>query len=103
MTITPTALIQVDRLSLDLGHGCPNWVDATGRTFNIDKVDSLPRRANPKWQRDVREYLLSGGAVILVGDAGNLNAVTVRAIRREHLLVQIDTIALYETRHRTRP
>jgi hypothetical protein len=74
MSDSPMALIALDDLSRDLADRCQNWVDVTGRTYGIDAppADHLVSRVhNEKWQRDLRRYLLSGNAVILVrGDTG---------------------------------
>ena len=98
MSVTPMALIEVNALSTDLSHHCVQWVDATGRTYGVDASHGahyLVRRRNPKWQTDVQHYLLSGGAVVLVGDAGSLDAKTLDEIRENSLLTQDGNVSLY--------
>ena len=88
MSDSPMALIGLDALARGLANGCPNWVDVTGRTYAPDMDvrgldgEAVPRLANPRWQREVRDYLLSGDAVILVRarDAG-IGPATWEAIR----------------------
>jgi alpha-1,2-mannosyltransferase len=71
MSDSPMALVELDALSHDLADGCPNWVDVTGRTYSPDMAvraqdgRPLPRASNPRWQQDLRDYLLSGDAVII--------------------------------------
>ena len=103
MTVTPTALIQLDVLSTDLAHHCANWVDTTGRTFGADAVVGarrVPRRENAKWQADVRRYLFSGQVAVLVGDAGSLDARTLRAVESCPRLFASRSISMFLVRHR---
>jgi uncharacterized membrane protein len=98
MTVTPMALIELDALSTDLARHCVQWVDATGRTYGVDASHGaryLNRRQNPKWQTDVQHYLLSGGAVVLVGNAGSLDAQTLDEIRENVLLTRDGNVSLY--------
>ena len=71
-------LIGLNALDRNLANGCPNWVDVTGRTYAPD-MDvrgedgrRVARMANARWQRALRDYLLSGDAVIIMRarDAG---------------------------------
>jgi alpha-1,2-mannosyltransferase len=83
MADSPMALIELDALSRDLADGCPNWIDVTGRTYDVDAPrgpGSTARSANHRWQRDVLRYLLSGDAVILIRDATGLSPATRRAL-----------------------
>jgi hypothetical protein len=99
MTISPMALIELDALSRDLRNGCPVWVDTTGRTYGVDALSGphyVRRRYNRKWQADVRRYLTSGGAFVLIGDDGSLDARTLAAIRANRLIVQEGSVSLYE-------
>ena len=78
MSDSPMALIGLNALSRNLANGCPNWIDVTGRTYASDmnvrgeNGRRLSRSANPRWQQALRDYLLSGDAVIIVRaeDAG---------------------------------
>ena len=78
MSDSPMALIGLNALNRNLANGCPNWIDVTGRTYASDmRVRGqdgrrVPRTDNPRWQRALRDYLLSGDAVIIIRakDAG---------------------------------
>jgi len=78
MSDSPMALIALNALHRNLVNGCPNWIDVTGRTYasdmNVRDRDGrrVPRIDNPRWQRALRDYLLSGDAVIIIraGDVG---------------------------------
>ncbi|MGI8677993.1 MAG: hypothetical protein ACR2LX_04740 [Jatrophihabitans sp.] len=81
----PIALIELNALSDGLSRGCPNWVDVTGRTYGIDRPKVIhghhqPRTLNAKWQRDLRRYLTSGDAVILVRPQTGVSAATRAAV-----------------------
>jgi hypothetical protein len=69
MSDSPMPLIQLDVLSSDFAHGCANWVDVSARTYGVDHEawggKHLARSHNPRWQRDLQRYLLSGDTVIL--------------------------------------
>jgi hypothetical protein len=54
------------------------------------------RRFNPKWQADVQHYLISGGAFVLMGDFGSLDAKTLDAVRANRLLTKDGVVSLYE-------
>jgi alpha-1,2-mannosyltransferase len=100
MSDSAMALIQLNALSPGLAHGCQNWVDVTGKTYGPDKARSptIPRRANAKWQDDVRTYLLSGDAVILVRvDGTGLSRATLAAIRQGGVLAAADGYTIYRT------
>ncbi|MDQ4071094.1 MAG: hypothetical protein M3203_16735, partial [Actinomycetota bacterium] len=72
MSDSPMALIALNVLDRTLANGCPNWIDVTGRTYasdmNVRGQDGrrLSRTANPRWQPALRDYLLSGDAVIIM-------------------------------------
>jgi hypothetical protein len=71
MSDSPMALVELNVLSRDLANGCPNWVDVTGRTYSVDKPFRdgsghwVARTYDPRWQRDLRRYLLSGDTLTL--------------------------------------
>ncbi len=90
---SPMALIGLNALHRNLANGCPNWVDVTGRTYAPDMDlrthdgKRLPRSANPRWQRALRDYLLSGDAVVIVrATQAGISAATLRALRRGRVL-----------------
>jgi hypothetical protein len=97
MTDSPMALIEVNALSRDLGNGCRNWVDVTGRTYGADS-SPLPRGRNPRWQADILRYLLSGQALLVIRPGTGLSAATWRAIRRHPVLAQAGGYTIYLTR-----
>lgn len=100
---SPGALIALDALSRDLANGCPNRIDVTGRTYlNAHRTGPdglpLPRAQNQAWQDDLREYLTSGDAVILVRtQATGLTEATRRAITRGGVLARAGGFTLYRT------
>jgi alpha-1,2-mannosyltransferase len=103
MSDSAMALIQLDALSRSLAHGCRNWVDVTGRTYGPDKPASpgISRRNNARWQADLRAYLLSGDAVIVIRSEGTgLSQATTAAIRQGGVLAAADGQAVYRTPHR---
>ena len=103
MSDSSMALIQLNALSSGLAHGCQNWVDVTGKTYGPDKAPSpgIPRRANATWQADLRAYLLSGDAVIIIrADGTGLSRATTAAIRQGGVLAAADGQAIYRTPHR---
>jgi hypothetical protein len=69
MSNDPALLVALDVLSSDLAHGCAQWPDVTGATYDRDSYRVHGREAsrptNPRWQRDVLAYLRSGDAVII--------------------------------------
>ncbi|HEV2088896.1 MAG TPA: hypothetical protein VGR21_11355 [Cryptosporangiaceae bacterium] len=72
MSDSPMALIGLNALHRNLANGCQNWIDVTGRTYASDMKlrgqdgRRVPRIANLSWQRVLRDYLLSGDAVIIM-------------------------------------
>jgi alpha-1,2-mannosyltransferase len=85
MADSPGALIELNVLSTDLARGCPNWVDVSGRTYDVDAPPPsrrVSRAANRKWQDDLRHYLLSGDAVITIRAATGYGTGTRRTLDR---------------------
>jgi len=97
MTDSTSALILMNRLSDDLDHGCPVWVDVTGRTyFGAARSDDLSRVDNPAWQRELQRYLLSGDAVVIVrADGTQPSRATWRLIRANRPIARGDGFVLY--------
>jgi len=87
-------------LSRDLGHGCANWIDVSGRTYGADRAGrDASRRANARWQRDLLSYLRSGQAIILVRPrATGVDASTMRAIRQGGALVRDGGYVIWRVR-----
>ncbi|HEX8092463.1 hypothetical protein [Jatrophihabitans sp.] len=103
MSDSAMALIQLNALSRGLANGCQNWVDVTGKTYGPDKPASpaIPRKANAKWQADLRAYLLSGDAVIVIRAAGTgLSPATTAAVQQGGVLAAAGGHAVYRTPHR---
>jgi alpha-1,2-mannosyltransferase len=98
MSDAPSGLIELNKLDSDLSHGCPNWVDVTGRTyFGADKAP-VSRAKNSRWQRDLARYLLSGDAVFIVRASGDgLTAATRAAIERGGVLAHRGVMRVYST------
>ena len=104
MSDSPMGLIEVDALSRGLAHGCPNWVDVTGRTYGPDKVPGRSRPVNPRWQADLRTYLRSGGAVLIVRRGGTgIAPRTQAAISHNGVLARADGRTIYRVTHRSAP
>ena len=85
---SPMALIGMNALHRNLANGCQNWIDVTGRTYASDMEvrgqdgRRVPRVDNPRWQQVLRDYLLSGDAVIVVrAKAAGVSPTTWEAIR----------------------
>jgi alpha-1,2-mannosyltransferase len=102
MADSPMALIELDALSRDLAHGCANWVDVTGRTYNVDRPTDgkrVSRARNARWQVDLRRYLLSGNAVILVRTRSGTgpSAATLRIIAGHHVIATAGGYTVYRT------
>lgn len=100
MSDAPSGLIEVNALDRGLGNGCRNWIDVTGRTYGVDKArrDGQARLKNTRWQRDLRRYLLSGDAVILVRTAKTgTSKATLRAVHRGGVLVAVPGQKIYRT------
>jgi hypothetical protein len=98
MSDSPMALIELNTLSRGLAHGCPNWVDVTGRTYNVDKpAQRLPRAQNLRWQHDLRSYLLSGGAVIMIRAGTGASGVTLHQIDTHPVIDRAGRYTVYST------
>lgn len=100
MSDAPGALIGLRVLSRDLGHGCRNWIDVSGRTYGTDRTGrGVARRANARWQRDLLAYLRSGDAIILVrARATGVDAHTMGEIRRGGVLVRDGEYVIWRVR-----
>ncbi len=99
---SPMALIELDALSRDFSHHCHVWVDVTGQTYAPQLVARnaegarLPRRANGRWQSDLRAYLTSGNAIVIIRAAGTgLSPATAAAIERGGVLAADDGVVVY--------
>lgn len=99
MADSPAALIELDTLSRDLHNGCPNWVDVTGRTYDVDAAANRaePRTHNVRWQCDVWRYLDQGQAVITIRQATGLSAHTERRIARLPVLGRAGGFVVHAT------
>jgi hypothetical protein len=101
-------LIVLNSLSRNLANGCSNWVDVTGRTYAPDMAvrrpdgERVPRDANLVWQRALRDYLLSGDAVIIrrATDTG-MSPGTWEAIRGGGVLAAQDGQVVYRVNRRS--
>ncbi len=102
MADSPMALIALNRLSTDLDNGCRNWVDVTARTYGADAGPASlhgARSVNQKWQRDIRGYLLSGDAVVVIRSITGLSAETKKAIDAKPVLGSADGYTVYAVPH----
>jgi alpha-1,2-mannosyltransferase len=102
MTDSPMTLIELDVLSHDLADNCPNWVDVSGRTYDVDAPPPghfAARSVNTRWQTDVRRYLLSGQAVIITRRLTGLSPATKRAIDRLPVLEAAGGVRVYRVPH----
>ena len=104
MALSPLALIELDALTKNLDDGCPQWVDATGRTYtSLDPANGKGRRSraeNLKWQTDLRNYLFSGNAFVLIGIGKHaFSRATLAAINRNELIIRDHGVLLYEVEH----
>ena len=70
MSNSPSGLIELNVLTSDLDHGCPNWVDVSGRLYAQDRqpgfAPHLHAARNAHWQRDFSQYLLGGERIVLL-------------------------------------
>ncbi len=95
---SPMALIELDALSRDLANGCPDWVDVSGRTYGVDAPphdESILRSHNEKWQADLRSYLLSGNATIIIRPDTGFSVATRRMIDRLPVLTRDDGVTIF--------
>jgi hypothetical protein len=102
MSDSPMALIELNALDDSLADGCPDWVDVSGRAYAPDMAvrgldgRRLSRSANPRWQQAVRDYLLSGDAVILLrADEAGISPATQAAIDSGAVLGRDRTHIIY--------
>jgi hypothetical protein len=96
MTDSTSALILMNRLSDVLEHGCPTWIDVTGRTYFGPAKSDAPRVGNVAWQRELQRYLLSGDAVVIVRpDGTEPSRPTWRLIRANAPIANGDGFVLY--------
>jgi hypothetical protein len=94
---SPIGLIELNALDRAFRNHCQIWVDVTGRTYYVDRAAG-PRVQNAKWQRDLRRYLLSGQAVIVVRRAGSgVSPATMTILRRGAVLATEGGHAVYRT------
>jgi alpha-1,2-mannosyltransferase len=108
MSDSPMGLIVLNSLSRNLANGCSNWVDVTGRTYAPDMAvrrpdgQRIPRDANLVWQRALRDYLLSGDAIIIrrATDTG-MSPGTWEAIRGGGVLAAQDGQVVYRVNRRS--
>jgi hypothetical protein len=105
MSDSPMGLILLNALSRNLANGCRNWVDVTGRAYAPDmrarRADGerVPREANPRWQRALRDYLLSGDAVIIRhARSSGMSRATWAEIRSGGVLASVDGHVVYRAR-----
>ncbi|MDQ3978231.1 MAG: hypothetical protein M3314_01575 [Actinomycetota bacterium] len=107
MSDSPMVLIGLNALDRSLANGCRNWIDVTGRTYASD-MDvrgqdgrRVSRIANPRWQQALRDYLLSGDAVIVMRakDVG-ISPETWEAIRAGGILATDGTHVIYRVEGR---
>lgn len=101
MSDSPMALIELNALSRGLAKGCPNWIDVTGRTYDVDAPpDGGPqgRKDNARWQASLTRYLLSGDAALLFRPETGASAETVRAVSSHPVLVRAGRLSVYRTR-----
>ena len=102
MSDAPSALIELNALSRGLAAGCANWVDVTGRTYDVDRADAS-RPDNARWQASVLHYLHSGDAVILVRAGTGLSRATRNALHDDCVLAGAGSYAAYRTSARRQP
>ena len=94
---SPMALIELDALSRSFAPGCRDWVDVTGRTYGADRMNTS-RTRNTRWQRDVRDYLLSGNAFIVIRGGTGLSARTRAELRLRPVLTRAGPYVIYRGR-----
>lgn len=103
MSDSPIVLIELNALTRGLRHDCPNWIDVTGRTYGVDAVykngKALPRPRNPKWQRDLTNYLLSGDAAIVFRTHGaGIGRKILDRLAQFPVLARAGGFTVYQTR-----
>ncbi len=101
---SPMALIELNALSRDFSHRCHLWVDVTGRTYAPGLAEyyadgaRVPRRDNSRWQRDLRAYLMTGNAIVIIRAPGTgLSPSTTAAIEHGGVLATAHGVVVYRT------
>lgn len=110
MSDSPMALIELNVLSHDFEDGCPNWVDVTGRTYDVDRATSpqMDRFVNQPWQLALRRYLSDGAVAVLIrSHSTGLDHTTKQYLDRYGTIASEGNIAVFRERpvafdHRTR-
>lgn len=100
MADSPMALIELNALSRNFAHGCANWVDVSGRTYDIDAPTagrSVKRTGNLTWQKDIRQYLLSGDAFMFIRKDTGLSTATKRLLMQQPVIAAADGYVVYGT------
>ncbi|HEY8317229.1 MAG TPA: hypothetical protein VIG76_00205 [Amnibacterium sp.] len=91
-TDDPTGVIALDTLSRDLSHGCAFRPDVTGYTYDRDRFRvngvEVSRPDNPRWQRDVLQYLRSGEATFVFRPLTGLSAASRAVLERGQVLAE---------------
>jgi alpha-1,2-mannosyltransferase len=101
---SPMLLIRMNVLSRDLERGCQVWVDVSGTVLGPDAMTAgkdgraVPPQRNPRWQRDVTRYLLSGDATMVVRPQTGLDLASWRLITAHGVLAASGNIVIYRTR-----
>ena len=91
------ALIELNALSRGLADGCPNWVDVTGRTYDVDAASNPSRPANAKWQRDIDRYLQSGDAFLVIRGLTGLSPATSHLLNQHVVLAKSHGVTIYRS------
>ena len=102
MADDPMTLIELDALSRSFAPGCHDWVDVTARRLGVGKAADRvqPGRPNPTWSADLRDYLLSGDAVVITRVGIGITGATRAAARAGGLIASDGVYAVYRTRRR---
>ena len=96
----PQALIQMNRLSRDLRHGCRVLVDVTGITYDTLRRTTpdgrpVPRARNQAFQQYLTAYLTAGSAFVLLRPASDgMPPAARRDLRRRRALSRADGLVL---------
>ncbi|QWZ07855.1 DUF2029 domain-containing protein [Nocardioides panacis] len=95
------ALVQLDVFGRDLRRGCPVVIDVGGLSHDRDAAAIVgglqtSRRTDQRWQRDVRGYLRSGGAQVLVRrHYDGFDRATIHSLHRPRLRLDAGAYAVY--------
>lgn len=100
MADTPMALIRLNALTRGLANGCPNWVDVSGRTYDVDapKGKYVKRRKNLGWQASIKRYLYSGQAYTIIRSETGYSPATLAELRSMPVMAGFDRVLVYRTR-----